>query len=193
MSFTGAIFRGVWMEACEAPLKTEFRSPWPRYPTLAAVGGASLTPIPERGSDGGPGIEGLGLLNGVFTGVSTPPPDDTKRILVCESESLLRKKEGQVVPINEKLRDELTDKLFEAILTLETVDECYRFFEDLATISEIKALAQRLEVAKMLDAGMTYEDIVAATGASTATISRVKKCLNYGADGYRVVLERVKR
>lgn len=97
------------------------------------------------------------------------------------------------MPINEKLRDELTDKLFEAILTLETVDECYRFFEDLATISEIKALAQRLEVAKMLDAGMTYEDIVAATGASTATISRVKKCLNYGADGYRVVLERVKR
>lgn len=97
------------------------------------------------------------------------------------------------VAINEKLRDELTDRLFEAILTLESVDECYRFFEDLATISEIKALAQRLEVAKMLDAGMTYEDIVAATGASTATISRVKKCLHYGADGYRVVLERVKR
>jgi TrpR-related protein YerC/YecD len=97
------------------------------------------------------------------------------------------------VPINEKLRDELTDKLFEAILALESVEECYRLFEDLATISEIKALAQRLEVAKMLDAGMTYEDIVAATGASTATISRVKKCLNYGADGYRIVLERVKR
>jgi TrpR-related protein YerC/YecD len=95
------------------------------------------------------------------------------------------------VSVNEKLRDELIDKLFEAILTLKTVDECYRFFEDLATISEIKALAQRLEVAKMLDAGMTYEDIVAATGASTATISRVKKCLHYGADGYRIVLERV--
>jgi TrpR-related protein YerC/YecD len=97
------------------------------------------------------------------------------------------------VPVNDKLRDELTDKLFEAILSLESVDECYRFFEDLATISEIKALAQRLEVAKMLDAGMTYEDIVAATGASTATISRVKKCLHYGADGYRIVLERVQR
>ncbi|HWI63803.1 MAG TPA: YerC/YecD family TrpR-related protein [Symbiobacteriaceae bacterium] len=95
--------------------------------------------------------------------------------------------------VNEKLRDELIDKLFEAILALKTVDECYRFFEDLATISEIKALAQRLEVAKMLDAGMTYEDIVAATGASTATISRVKKCLNYGADGYRIVLERVSK
>ncbi|MFZ5825109.1 MAG: YerC/YecD family TrpR-related protein [Bacillota bacterium] len=96
------------------------------------------------------------------------------------------------MPINEKLRDELTDKLFEAILTLETVEECYRFFEDIATIGEIKALAQRLEVAKMLDAGMTYEDIVDATGASTATISRVKKCLHYGADGYRIVLERTK-
>lgn len=93
--------------------------------------------------------------------------------------------------INEKLRDPLSDKLFEAILTLETVEECYRFFEDLATISEIKALAQRLEVAKMLNAGMTYEDIVEATGASTATISRVKKCLHYGADGYRIVLDRV--
>lgn len=97
------------------------------------------------------------------------------------------------MPINEKLRDELTDKLFEAILSLETVEECYRFFEDIATIGEIKALAQRLEVAKMLDAGMTYEDIVAATGASTATISRVKKCLHYGADGYRIVLERTQR
>ena len=96
------------------------------------------------------------------------------------------------MPLNEKLRDELTDKLFEAILTLRTVDECYRFFEDLATVGEIKALAQRLEVAKMLAAGMTYEDIVAATGASTATISRVKKCLNYGADGYRIALERIK-
>lgn len=95
--------------------------------------------------------------------------------------------------MNERLRDELTDKLFQAVLLLKTVEECYRFFEDIATISEIKALAQRLEVAKMLDAGMTYEDIVAATGASTATISRVKKCLHYGADGYRLILERVKQ
>lgn len=97
------------------------------------------------------------------------------------------------MPVNDKLRDDLVDKLFEAILSLKTIDECYRFFEDLATVGEIKALAQRLEVAKMLDAGMTYEDIVTATGASTATISRVKKCLNYGADGYRMVLNRVKR
>lgn len=96
------------------------------------------------------------------------------------------------MPVNEKLREPMTDRLFDAILTLRTVDECYRFFEDLATVGEIKALAQRLEVAKMLDAGMTYEDIVAATGASTATISRVKKCLHYGADGYRIALERVR-
>lgn len=94
--------------------------------------------------------------------------------------------------INEKLRDPHTDSLFQAILSLRTVEECYQFFEDIATVSEIRALAQRLEVAKMLDAGMTYEDIVAATGASTATISRVKKCLHYGADGYRMVLERMK-
>lgn len=97
------------------------------------------------------------------------------------------------MPMNEKLRDAEIDRLFEAILTLRTVEECYRFFEDVATIGEIKALAQRLEVARMLDAGMTYEDIAAATGASTATISRVKKCLHYGADGYRIVLERTRR
>lgn len=93
--------------------------------------------------------------------------------------------------VNEKLRDPSVDRLFEAILTLKTVDECYAFFEDLATVGEIRALAQRLEVAKMLHAGMTYEDIVAATGASTATISRVKKCLHYGADGYAIVLSRL--
>lgn len=96
------------------------------------------------------------------------------------------------MPVNEKLKEPQVDRLFAAILSLQTVDECYRFFEDIATIGEIKALAQRLEVARMLDAGMTYEDIVAATGASTATISRVKKCLHYGADGYRLVLSRVK-
>jgi TrpR-related protein YerC/YecD len=95
------------------------------------------------------------------------------------------------MPVNEKLRDKATNELFQAILTLTSVEDCYRFFEDIATISEIKALAQRLEVAKMLDAGRTYEEIVEATGASTATISRVKKCLHYGADGYRLVLERV--
>lgn len=93
---------------------------------------------------------------------------------------------------NAKLRDPATDAFFAAVLALRDAEECYRFFEDVATIGEIKALAQRWHVARMLDAGHTYDDIVAATGASTATISRVKKCLQYGADGYRLVLDRLK-
>lgn len=94
--------------------------------------------------------------------------------------------------MNKKLRGELTDKLFEAILLLETKEECYSFFEDIGTVSEIKAFAQRLEVAKMLDKGNTYREIHEKTGASEATISRVSRALNYGADGYRLVLERLK-
>lgn len=93
--------------------------------------------------------------------------------------------------VNPKLKDELNDQLCEAMLSLETVDECYQFFEDLCTISELKAMSQRLEVARMLRAGHTYDDIVVRTGASTATISRVKRCLNYGADGYNIVLDRL--
>ena len=93
--------------------------------------------------------------------------------------------------VNPKLKDELNDQLCEAMLSLETVDECYQFFEDLCTISELKAMSQRLEVARMLRAGHTYDYIVARTGASTATISRVKRCLNYGADGYRIILDRL--
>ena len=92
---------------------------------------------------------------------------------------------------NPKLKDELTDQLFQAVLLLKDTEECYQFFEDICTISEIKSLAQRLEVAKMLRDGHTYDDIVARTGASTATISRVKRCLHYGADGYKVILERL--
>ncbi len=79
--------------------------------------------------------------------------------------------------MNKKIKDEMTDKLFEAILLLKNIDECYSFFEDICTISEIKALAQRLEVAKMLREGKTYTDISEKTGASTATISRVNKAL----------------
>lgn len=93
---------------------------------------------------------------------------------------------------NERLREPLTDALFEAILLLRDRDECYRFFEDIATISEIKALAQRLEVAKQLERDETYTEIAEATGASTATISRVKRCLYNGADGYQLVLKRLK-
>ncbi|MDA8233437.1 MAG: YerC/YecD family TrpR-related protein [Clostridia bacterium] len=90
-----------------------------------------------------------------------------------------------------KLKDQFVDGLFEAILTLKTPEECYRFFEDIATIAEIKALAQRLEVAKMLEKDLTYTAIAEETGASTATISRVKRALNYGADGYKLVLKRL--
>lgn len=93
--------------------------------------------------------------------------------------------------MNSKIRDELTDRLFEAVLLLKNMDECYNFFEDVCTVSEIKAMAQRLEVAKMLKDGKTYTEIGEKTGASTATISRVNRCLNYGADGYRTVLERL--
>ena len=74
---------------------------------------------------------------------------------------------------------------------METVYVCYQFFEDICTVSELKALSQRLEVARMLQDGHTYDDIVARTGASTATISRVKRCLNYGADGYKLILTRL--
>ena len=94
--------------------------------------------------------------------------------------------------VNPKLRDNLTDQLCKAMLTLKDTEECYQFFEDICTGSELKALAQRLEVARMLRAGHTYEEVVERTGASTATISRVKRCLNYGADGYDTVLNRLK-
>jgi TrpR family protein YerC/YecD len=92
---------------------------------------------------------------------------------------------------NHKLRDRLTDQLCDATVLLNTREECYRFFEDICTIAELKAIAQRLEVAHMLYEGGTYDEIVAQTGASTATISRVKRCLNYGADGYALVLSRL--
>lgn len=95
--------------------------------------------------------------------------------------------------MNDKLRDKHMDELFEAILTLRTVDDCYNFFEDLCTITELRAMEQRFQVAKMLDQGQIYSDIVRETGASTATISRVNKCLTYGTDGYRHVLEKLKR
>ena len=93
--------------------------------------------------------------------------------------------------VNDKLKDEHMDDLFKAILTLETTDECYSLFEDLCTISEIKSLASRFQVAILLAKGYTYTEIFEKTGVSTATISRVKRCLDYGADGYRTVLDRM--
>jgi TrpR-related protein YerC/YecD len=92
----------------------------------------------------------------------------------------------------DKLRGKTLDQLFDAILTLNDREECYRFFDDLATINEIQSLAQRLEVARMLRDGYTYHKIENETGASTATISRVKRCLNYGNDTYEMALERLK-
>ncbi|MDR1741197.1 MAG: helix-turn-helix domain-containing protein [Synergistaceae bacterium] len=88
-------------------------------------------------------------------------------------------------------KDELTDKLCDAFLCLETSDEVYAFLEDVATIGEIRALAQRLEVARLLSQKKTYPQIAQLTGASTATISRVKKFLDYGTNGYSIVLERM--
>ena len=93
--------------------------------------------------------------------------------------------------MNPKLQGESVDFLFEAILALETVDECYRFFEDLCTVPELKAMSQRLSVAKMLSQKRVYSEIVNETGASTATISRVNRSLNYGQDGYEMVSGRL--
>ncbi|TMW71111.1 YerC/YecD family TrpR-related protein [Alteribacter natronophilus] len=92
----------------------------------------------------------------------------------------------------DKLRGKELDQLFEAILSLKDKEECYQFFDDLCTMNEIQSLGQRLEVARMLMDGDTYQKIEKDTGASTATISRVKRCINYGNDGYRMTLERVK-
>lgn len=94
--------------------------------------------------------------------------------------------------MNHKLKDDNTDFLFKAILQLQTMDECYDFFEDLCTVTELKAIAQRIVVAKMLSEKRVYSDIVKQTGASTATISRVNRSLNYGCDSYEKIFERIK-
>jgi len=91
------------------------------------------------------------------------------------------------------IHSQAVDKLFEAILNLDSVDECYNFFEDICTIKEIQDMSQRLEVAIMLKDGLNYQDISKQTGVSTATISRVSKCLNYGSGGYDNAIEKLKR
>lgn len=90
-----------------------------------------------------------------------------------------------------KLHCKDVDTLFEAILSLKTVEECYAFFEDACTIKEIIEIAQRLKAAKMLKNGVNYAEISKETGMSTATISRVNKCLEYGNGGYNIVIERL--
>lgn len=92
---------------------------------------------------------------------------------------------------NSRIKTPQADSLFEAVLSLETLEECYRFFEDICTIKEVQAIAQRLEVAKLLKSNKTYNEIEAETGASTATISRINRSLNYGADGYRIIFEKL--
>ena len=93
--------------------------------------------------------------------------------------------------MNKKIRTPAVETLFEAIIQLKTVDECFDFFEDLATINEILSLSQRFEVARMLRQHKTYLEIAEKTGASTATISRVNRSLNYGCDGYDLAIQRI--
>ncbi len=89
------------------------------------------------------------------------------------------------------IRTEAVEHLFEAVLKLESVEECFKFFEDVCTVNELLSLSQRFEVAKMLTQNKTYLEIAEHTGASTATISRVNRSLNYGNDGYQLVFERL--
>ena len=91
------------------------------------------------------------------------------------------------------MNDKSIETLFNAVLTLKNKDECRRFFSDLCTISELKSMSQRMEVALMLKNGSVYTDIAERTGASTATISRVNRCINYGSDGYNLVIGRMEK
>ena len=94
--------------------------------------------------------------------------------------------------MNSNLSRDTFDDLFSAIVSIDNLDDCYDFFDDLCTIQELKAIAQRFHVARMLRQKKVYSDIVKETGASTATISRVNRCLHYGAEGYHTVIPRLK-
>ena len=93
--------------------------------------------------------------------------------------------------MNKRIKKERTDEMYQAILTLQTVEECKKFFDDLCTVTELQAMEQRFQVAVLLHEGNIYNDILEKTGASSATISRVNRSLQYGADGYSVVFERM--
>lgn len=95
--------------------------------------------------------------------------------------------------MNKKIQTQAVDQLFDAVLSLKTKEECYDFFEDLCTVNELLSLSQRFEVASMLVEHKTYLEIAEKTGASTATISRVNRALNYGSDGYDLALSRMKQ
>ncbi len=90
-------------------------------------------------------------------------------------------------------KKEKNGDLYKAVLLLKDEEECYNFFQDLCTVSELRAMEQRFEVALLLDEGMIYNDILKKTGASSATISRVNRSLNYGANGYRVIFDRIRK
>ena len=91
-----------------------------------------------------------------------------------------------------KIKNDSIDRLFEAILSLETTEDCYNFFEDICTIKELQDMAQRLDVAFLLTDGMNYQKIAQEVNVSTATISRVSKCLNYGSGGYKKAIDSIK-
>lgn len=91
------------------------------------------------------------------------------------------------------IKNKSIDELYKAIMTIDNLEECYTFFEDLCTITEIQAMAQRYHVALMLEQGVTYSKIAKETGASSATISRVNRCLNYGTGGYNAVITKVEK
>lgn len=95
--------------------------------------------------------------------------------------------------MGKSVRTKAVSELFEAILTLENEEECFHFFEDVCTVNELLSLAQRFEVARMLKEGHTYMEVAEQTGASTATISRVNRSLNYGKDGYELVFDRMRK
>lgn len=94
---------------------------------------------------------------------------------------------------NRNKRSDPDSALYRAILELQDLDECYDFFTDLCTVSELKAMEQRFEVARLLNDGLIYNEILEKTGASSATISRVNRSLNYGTDAYRTIFERMKK
>lgn len=112
---------------------------------------------------------------------------------ICEAVKLYRAEVYREVfyNMNKKIKTEAVDTLFDAILSLENREECYSFFEDLCTVNELLSLSQRFEVASMLKEHKTYLEIAEKTGASTATISRVNRSLNYGNDGYELVFKRI--
>ena len=95
--------------------------------------------------------------------------------------------------MNKRIKKTRNEEMYQAILQMQTVEECMKFFDDLCTVSELQAMEQRYQVAVLLDQGMIYNDILARTGASSATISRVNRSLQYGADGYQIAFDRLSK